>query len=206
VQGDIRRTTLKCSLRASNLGPSNDTITVEGWYTDNHNPRLPKSLEDNPTNTSTVFGLLVLYFCHVSNTLSESLYCLFYVAILLFTIWRYTTTCNVHVQLLKTSISISSWILYLTSSRFCLYLSMFITFIKYLHTRIYRHPRTSTHVWSAHRSLGMAKIRHRSLTQIERDRCGVLFQTKAQHIHAQRTEKITQRTQIQKARRTCGKD
>jgi len=48
---------------------------------------------------------------------------------------------------------ISTLIMHLTSSRFCIHLLIFVTFSTHLHTRIYRYrgTHTSTHVRLAHR-------------------------------------------------------
>jgi len=54
---------------------------------------------------------------------------------------------------LWTSISIYAFILHMKWSRFRLYLLMFITFIRYFHTHIYRHTHASTHVWLVQRRI-----------------------------------------------------
>jgi len=59
--------------------------------------------------------------------------------------------CAYHTYRTSLSVTVSILILHVTSSRFCLYLLIFITLHIHFYTHIQRHTHTSTHVWSAHK-------------------------------------------------------
>ena len=109
-------------------GPSNDSgLRME---------KLGITIQDLPrvrkTDTFIVLYLFVLYSVKYLKT--------FHFAACFMSLW--------------TSISVSTLILHVTSSRFCLYLLILITLITHFHTHIQRHTHTSTHVWSAHKGNG----------------------------------------------------
>jgi hypothetical protein len=81
---------------------------------------------------------------------------------------------------LRTFISVSTLILYVTSARFCLYLLIFITLPThcYRDTHIQMHTHTSTHV--AHNMDGDNQAQDPGW---EGRRKGVLSETKALHTH-----------------------
>jgi len=110
------------------------TTVDSGWSTENHNLRHPQSPKDRH-----VYLLFLIVFCHVSKNLSPQ--CSF--------------------MSLYTSISVSTLILHVTLSQFCLYSLIFITLYIYL-TGTHRGTHTQAHMHDQH-TRGLATTSHMSL-------------------------------------------